>query len=52
VPNDPGQGRTDGSDTDGVEGDLRYERPVGDRQAEGYDKDIPSEEPSSLREQE
>ena len=52
MPDDLGPGCTDCSDTDGVEGDLRYDTRVGETQERDCQEDPPEEEPRSLQEQE
>ena len=52
MPDDPVPRRTDCSDTDGAEGDLRYDTCVGETRERDYQEDLPEEEPRSLQEQE
>ena len=52
APNGLGPGCTDCRNTDGVEGDLRCGKCVGETQERGYQEDLPKEELCSLQERE
>ena len=52
MPDDPVPGRTDGSDTDGAEGDLRCDTRVGEIRERENQEDPPEEELRSLQERE
>ena len=52
MPDDLGPERTGCNDTDGAEGDLRYDTRIGEIQEREYQEDPPEEELRSLQEQE